>query len=559
MLQLMNQLTDKPDWQKKVFDETIVSKWKAEALSSEGAGVSEKMIDWCIAELQYKTKAFEKTGAVTVYSGDVVKSDIAIPNSLKEALKAAASPLEQVPAVQKDWHPESDEKVLDLVHPSLFPLVYGQTRILPDSLVGLEDCIQRSGEGQAIPVPPEEESYLRWRTEITAYDRARTKPFSIQFQWLPCDVDISGGGDSVKITSYINNLHPERHRDMYGVIEQIIARTIPLWNLSLTPVKVGDDPPSRIEYGCPEYDKILDDLSDSEGPEQEDDEDEDEWRERREEWFADIRELIQPEPGVFSPSSLPVHLQGESVVEGTEALEPEKTVDIWRDYKERGLQIIVKLANIHLTPQKPEYEGGTWHVEGQLNEHICASAIYYYDSDNITTSRLAFRQQSNDDADDISYAQGDHEWLEEVFGCEQAGPRVQEIGSVDTIEGRLLTWPNVLQHQVQPFSLADPSKPGHRKVLALFLVDPQIRIISTANVPCQQREWWSEFIQKEDTTKLSRLPLEVQDHIFDGVEDFPIDLIKAKELRLDLMKERSAYVKQHDDAFSQFFFSLCEH
>lgn len=69
----------------------------------------------------------------------------------------------------------------------------------------------------------------------------------------------------------------------------------------------------------------------------------------------------------------------------------EEAVDIWRDFADQGLQIIVKLANIHLIPEQPEYEGGTWHVEGQLNEHICASAIYYYDSDNITTSQLAFR------------------------------------------------------------------------------------------------------------------------------------------------------------------------
>ena len=28
------------------------------------------------------------------------------------------------------------------------------------------------------------------------------------------------------------------------------------------------------------------------------------------------------------------------------------------------MQVIVKLANIVLTPEKPEYGGGTWHVEG---------------------------------------------------------------------------------------------------------------------------------------------------------------------------------------------------
>ena len=51
---------------------------------------------------------------------------------------------------------------------------------------------------------------------------------------------------------------------------------------------------------------------------------------------------------------------------GTSDLKPEKTVDLKRDYAHRGLQVIVKLANIELTPEKPDYEGGTWHVEGQL-------------------------------------------------------------------------------------------------------------------------------------------------------------------------------------------------
>ena len=40
--------------------------------------------------------------------------------------------------------------------------------------------------------------------------------------------------------------------------------------------------------------------------------------------------------------------------------------------------VIVKLANIVLTPEKPRYEGGSWHVEGMMNERIVASGIYYY-------------------------------------------------------------------------------------------------------------------------------------------------------------------------------------
>lgn len=195
------------------------------------------------------------------------------------------------------------------------------------------------------------------------------------------------------------------------------------------------------------------------------------------------------------------------------------------------------------------------------NEHICASALYYYDSENITSSSLAFRQQSStDDTADIGYAQEHHDWLQVVFGCENQEAAVQYVGSVETNEGRLLTWPNILQHQVQPFELADPTKPGHRKILAFFLVDPNIRIISTANVPCQQKEWWwSEVVGKAGKGAVSGLPVELQDTIYKGVEESPIDLEEAKRLRLELMKERKRFVVTHKSTFEGIQFSLCEH
>lgn len=193
------------------------------------------------------------------------------------------------------------------------------------------------------------------------------------------------------------------------------------------------------------------------------------------------------------------------------------------------------------------------------NEHICATALYYYDSTNISTSHLAFRQQSKaEDAEEIPYPQSQHDWLEEVFGCENEGPAVQEVGVVNTMEGRLLTWPNILQHKVQPFHLADPTQPGHRKILALFLVDPNIRITSTANVPCQRKDWWIEAVQQQGGT-LPSLPAELRNHVFEDVDDFPIGLDEAKALRLELMEERKSYVKLQDEIFQEEQFSLCEH
>jgi hypothetical protein len=69
----------------------------------------------------------------------------------------------------------------------------------------------------------------------------------------------------------------------------------------------------------------------------------------------------------------------------------------------------------------------------------------------------------------------------------------QVLGSLVTKGDRAsIAFPNILQHQVQlqPFELVDTTTIGVRKILVLFLVDPTIRIISTAFVPPQQSEWY---------------------------------------------------------------------
>lgn len=149
------------------------------------------MADYCIQELQYKTKLFAKTGgAVVVYNGDVVKSDSAISSALRNELEAAVRPLEDVPEAQKDWHPGSDGQVLDLVHPSLFPVVYGVTRALHDNSMTLENCLSLCGTGtllSATYTPPQQHP---WRFLLPRY--------SPTFQWLPCDVKFEGEEGKVR-------------------------------------------------------------------------------------------------------------------------------------------------------------------------------------------------------------------------------------------------------------------------------------------------------------------------------------------------------------------------
>jgi hypothetical protein len=123
----------------------------------------------------------------------------------------------------------------------------------------------------------------------------------------------------------------------------------------------------------------------------------------------------------------------------------------------------------------------------------------------------------------------------------------------------LIAFPNGFQHRVGSFKLADATEPGHRKILALFLVAPTCPIISTANVPPQQRAWWLKRI-KELESGISDLPTELVNMIGEEVRDFPIGLEEAKELREELMKERGLNDRMVEYQVTQENqFSFCEH
>ena len=159
-----------------------MKKWKEEALAS-GLDVTPKMVDWCVEELRYNASLIQPdtpTPPIFVYNGDVFKSDNAVSAELKKALQENVAEFEsKITAKLKDWHPGSNQKVWDLVHPSLFPLVYGRTRVLSDGeTTTLENCIERCGQGKVTSIPAKEET--------------EDGSFSAKFQWLPCEVDISG-------------------------------------------------------------------------------------------------------------------------------------------------------------------------------------------------------------------------------------------------------------------------------------------------------------------------------------------------------------------------------
>lgn len=102
-----------------------------------------------------------------------------------------------------------------------------------------------------------------------------------------------------------------------------------------------------------------------------------------------------------------------------------------------------------------------------------------------------------------------HEW-DSMFAC-YGDPNeenaILNLGSIITRQGRFVAFPNVLQNRVEPFTLADKKKPGHRKILAMFLVDPHTRVLSTRQVPPQNRSWWADEVRQ--IRPFARLPEEL--------------------------------------------------
>ena len=130
----------------------------------------------------------------------------------------------------------------------------------------------------------------------------------------------------------------------------MIEAAIPLWNLTLAPYASLCNSPRRIVYDECRYNP--DPEKDMPEPEREAGEDRKSWGARNDlywEWVQIKRKVILPEPPEkFEPLPAPLPL------------------NLRKRYGGKPLQVIVKLANVELTPEKPEYGGGTWHVEGKM-------------------------------------------------------------------------------------------------------------------------------------------------------------------------------------------------
>ncbi len=139
------------------------------------------------------------------------------------ALRKGFDRLKKDQAGSPDWHPGTDEKVLNLVHPSMYPLVFKSTRVFQDEVVGVADAVDKwAGKGTIIPNQTKSES----RSDVPL------EYWSDDYQWLPSNMALQDDG-SVKFTSYINNLHPTKYPEIYVAIEKLVEKALPMWDQCL--------------------------------------------------------------------------------------------------------------------------------------------------------------------------------------------------------------------------------------------------------------------------------------------------------------------------------------
>ncbi|KZT55198.1 hypothetical protein CALCODRAFT_518889 [Calocera cornea HHB12733] len=607
-------IRSKPNWHLKLLDDSrgLAEKWVAEArLVERGVGMGD--IDALFLELKREALRIQhldpifppsiphpadltlwppidtlistslsqhtlRTAALKERVG-IFTSDNLVPRELRDVLERELDRLGE--GEVGDWHPGSGGKVLDLIHPSLYPYVQGTTRLL----------------NHQHPLNRVEKFRTETKYHVDEYTERSTAHESV-YAWLPSIFAISLEG-SVSIESPITALGPRaEHPTLYAALERVFQLALPQIERSMFWTWVYEKSASFRRWEERAAERQAGDLG--------------RWRERV---VQQQREKREEEEG--------------RVRDGPETEVGEEKLGAAGESRLRGkkLKVIVKAANYVLKPGE-EYKG-SWHVEGAPHEHIRASLIYYYScSPTISDSGLSFRRlRTEQDRPNMAVEHGDdfsvwggplgeeEENYEEVMDypsdvedAEASGypyqlPRNIVLGTVPTTgvgeagngregTGRMLSFPNWLQHQVAGLknTATEGTEPAVRKILCFFIVNesypavdpethqlnfpgfsysgPQIwptitPVPTTADILPQQRFRIFPYVHNALDMACKRatggrgLPVELAIDIC-AEAGMGMSRADAEEHRRRLMDDRRADVAEVNDAWEEHY-GLCEH
>jgi hypothetical protein len=671
MIKLSAAVRSKPKWYEKMKRYEILKKWRQEAIKNHK--MSNDQINYVFDELHYYKKLIVTSGgkkkdekkdikkngkrkgkdvtksvvnnsvnlASAASSADAVNAVVQMSgvdgvwkgeNMLESELVdtflgqlAAFGEAKEIKDGGKDWHPGSNDQVLNYVHPSLFCLVLDD---VPDQTdkeeekkgkKNKDDRKKKKAKKEKKKEKESREHHYQWLPAEFRIEEYKENTFNSLTQVLP----------SVTIESPINNLDPEEKSasTMYPTIAKIFAHFIPLFERVMSnslkenntiPIKtdkVDDDkeegkgnlgsPEGKGNLGSPYlfhhrippdqikvYDtkQHLDNFTAGLLDHDESGQDEDSYDEQYDLAVDDFNEN-----STFESVKVPKFFSNVNTIDHLKE---------WRSCKPfslsgKTLQVIVKIAEIVLTPEKPSYAGGSWHIEGTMEESICCSGIAYLESTNITESKLSFRRVTNDPP----YEQNDDIGLAHLYNLSDEDMMNEFLGSVvtstpsDKLESKLDNRKRKLDNYVDERKVSKKLKYDDDDIDSL----PHSPYSSHSDDEKELKTTTDEkssHLQQEGKEGLGNLgslllafpnifqhkvePFELVDKSKNGhrkilvffivdpgvkitsTKDIPygagkISLKEAKEHRLKLMKERKFFTKKMDEEYFERPFSLCEH
>ncbi|KAJ2223892.1 hypothetical protein IWW45_008230, partial [Coemansia sp. RSA 485] len=492
MIQISAKIRSRPEWENELDNKTIREQWVAEMKSNRR--LTDKQAAYTIAELFYYAKlqaSARSCGSDAKLSGVNMLwyTDIPENSDLAQEFNASLSKmLEKLPKAQYRRPPKNKYNHVfeQIVDPSLYSLVYKSTPILPKPMTSPQDALHLPSFGS---VPG---SIDGWRQAVRDLNASMTEkdkendseqseaasasfvPFNEKYldlanpserHALPTDIYVNQDG-SVEFKSYINNIHPEEHADMYVSISKIIAKAIPLLEQVLTdwehprdlripydydnslkfpvehPAKLG-----KFDENCEEYDDYAYYRA------------VDEWRETIIDATPDPEEFVEPERP-FIPYSL----------------------------RNKNLQVVIEITDKDMIS-----------LYDTASESIIATAVYYYKVHNGKPLSIEFLEAVESDMSRIGDAY------------------------------------DLLAHEILFGASTDEKTESYTQ--------PAVRIVSTAIVPPQQKDWWAKTVSSVPS-RASNLPLEAQDMVSEHV-DIPMSFEKACEVSEKI--KRATYLKNDID------------
>lgn len=150
---------------------------------------------------------------------------------------------------------------------------------------------------------------------------------------------------------------------------------------------------------------------------------------------------------------------------------------------------------------------------------------------------------------EVEHEPHDTVWLKQVFGLDVGDPAIQESGRIKCFENRMVMFPSTIQHRYEGYELVDKSRNGTAKAFAFFLVDPNIQIISTANVPPQRLDWAFEGTDYDEFQNLNISLDKLSSGFQNRQSSLPFSMNDAKRWHAQALKEMIEFTKYTDVTF----------